>query len=38
VNPDILVLAVSARSGEGLDAWYAWLRRELVAARAAAFA
>jgi hydrogenase nickel incorporation protein HypB len=38
VNPDIIVLRVSARSGEGLDAWYAWLRRELVAARAAAFA
>jgi hydrogenase nickel incorporation protein HypB len=38
VNPDILVLPVSARSGEGLDAWYDWLRRELAAARAAAFA
>ena len=38
VNPDITVLPVSTRSGEGLDAWYAWLRRELVAARAAAFA
>jgi hydrogenase nickel incorporation protein HypB len=36
VNPDITVLCVSARSGEGLDAWYDWLRRELAAAREAA--
>jgi hydrogenase nickel incorporation protein HypB len=35
VNPDITVLRVSARSGEGLDAWYDWLRRELAAAREA---
>jgi hydrogenase nickel incorporation protein HypB len=35
VNPDITVLRVSARSGEGLDAWYGWLRRELAAAREA---
>jgi hydrogenase nickel incorporation protein HypB len=33
VNPDITVLRVSARSGEGLDAWYDWLRREHAAAR-----
>jgi hydrogenase nickel incorporation protein HypB len=33
VNPDIAVLRLSARSGEGLDAWYGWLRRELAAAR-----
>jgi hydrogenase nickel incorporation protein HypB len=38
VNPDITVLRVSARSGEGLDTWYDWLRREHAAARAAAFA
>ncbi len=25
VNPEIEVLPVSARTGEGLDAWYAWL-------------
>jgi hydrogenase nickel incorporation protein HypB len=37
VNPDISVLSVSARSGEGLDAWYDWLRQELAAVRAAAF-
>ena len=33
VNPDITVLRVSARTGEGLDGWYAWLRREAAAAR-----
>ena len=35
VNPDIIVLRISARSGEGLDAWYDWLRGERAAARAA---
>jgi hydrogenase nickel incorporation protein HypB len=35
VNPDITVMRVSARSGEGLEAWYGWLRRELAAAREA---
>jgi hydrogenase nickel incorporation protein HypB len=35
VNPDITVLRVSARSGEGLDAWYDWLRRERASAREA---
>ena len=25
VNPDIVVLQVSARSGEGMDAWLAWI-------------
>jgi hydrogenase nickel incorporation protein HypB len=25
VNPDIEVMQVSARSGEGMDAWLAWL-------------
>jgi hydrogenase nickel incorporation protein HypB len=38
VNPDIGVLRVSARSGEGLEAWYGWLRQELAAARAAVLA
>ncbi|MEJ2623829.1 MAG: hydrogenase nickel incorporation protein HypB [Pseudolabrys sp.] len=27
VNPDIEVLSVSARSGDGMDSWYDWLRR-----------
>jgi hydrogenase nickel incorporation protein HypB len=35
VNPDIAVLQVSARSGEGLDSWYGWLREQRAAARAA---
>lgn len=26
VNPGIKALAVSARTGEGMDAWYAWLK------------
>jgi hydrogenase nickel incorporation protein HypB len=38
VNPGIAVVRVSARSGEGLDGWYDWLRQELAAVRAAAFA
>lgn len=33
VNPSILVLRVSARTGEGMDQWYTWLRRELAAAQ-----
>jgi hydrogenase nickel incorporation protein HypB len=31
VNPAVEVLAVSARSGEGIDAWLAWLRARLAA-------
>jgi hydrogenase nickel incorporation protein HypB len=38
VNPGIVVLRLSARSGEGLEAWYAWLRREAAAAREATLA
>ena len=34
VNPDVLVLSLSARTGEGLGAWYDWLRREAAAAKA----
>ena len=30
VNPDIQVFQVSAETGEGMDAWYQWLRRELA--------
>ncbi|MGC2225040.1 MAG: hydrogenase nickel incorporation protein HypB [Methylocella sp.] len=37
VNPDIIVLKVSARSGEGLDAWYDWIRQEASRMRDAAF-
>jgi hydrogenase nickel incorporation protein HypB len=35
VNPGIEVLCVSARSGDGLEAWYDWLREERKAAGAA---
>lgn len=31
VNPDITILRVSARTGEGMDAWLAWLRAGLAA-------
>lgn len=29
VNPGIRVLQVSAHTGEGMDGWYAWLKRQL---------
>ena len=32
VNPNIIVLRVSARTGEGMDIWYNWLKREAAAA------
>jgi hydrogenase nickel incorporation protein HypB len=38
LNPAIVTLRLSARTGEGLPAWYDWLRAERIAARAAAFA
>lgn len=38
VNPRINVFQLSARTGEGLEAWYAWLRGEMEALRDAAFA
>ena len=38
VNPRISVLALSARTGEGMEQWYDWLRREWTAAGEAAFA
>jgi len=37
VNPDICVLRLSARTGEGLADWYAWLKTEAARARDAAF-
>ncbi|GIG59951.1 hydrogenase accessory protein HypB [Longispora fulva] len=33
VNPGLEVLSVSATRGDGLDAWYAWLRGHLAARR-----
>jgi hydrogenase nickel incorporation protein HypB len=38
VNPDISVLRLSARTGEGMEQWYDWLRREWKAAGEEAFA
>ena len=38
INPDIVVLSLSARTGEGFEAWYEWLRKEVDAIRDAAFA
>jgi len=35
INPDVKVLPVSARTGEGLSDWYAWLRHELSMVAAA---
>jgi hydrogenase nickel incorporation protein HypB len=37
VNPDIKVFQVSARSGNGLEGWYGWLRGEISKSREAAF-
>jgi hydrogenase nickel incorporation protein HypB len=37
VNPSISSLRLSARTGEGLDAWYGWLRQELAEVQALAF-
>ena len=36
VNPDIVIAPLSARTGQGLDAWYGWLRQELAFSREAA--
>ena len=33
-NPDMPVLYISAKTGEGLDAWYDWLHEEVKAFRA----
>ena len=35
VNPGLKIFPVSAYTGEGLDAWYGWLRGELAAGGAA---
>lgn len=34
VNPDIVALRVSARTGEGMAAWYDWIRHEAALVRA----
>lgn len=35
VSPEIKVLTISARTGEGLGDWYHWLREQHQAAREA---
>jgi hydrogenase nickel incorporation protein HypB len=37
VNPSISSISLSARTGEGLDAWYVWLRHESARVRDQAF-
>jgi hydrogenase nickel incorporation protein HypB len=37
VNPPIASIRLSARTGEGLEAWYGWLRGELTRVRELAF-
>ena len=37
VNPDMSVLRLSARTGEGMQSWYDWLSRQAEAACEAAF-
>jgi hydrogenase nickel incorporation protein HypB len=29
VNPDVQILPISATTGEGLDAWYDWIRSKI---------
>jgi hydrogenase nickel incorporation protein HypB len=36
INPRLTTLRVSARSGEGMDAWYQWLQNTMDVARATA--
>jgi hydrogenase nickel incorporation protein HypB len=36
VNPDIVIVPLSAHTGQGLDAWYGWLRHEFALTREAA--
>ena len=38
LNPAVEVVRLSARTGEGLDFWYDWIRRRLVEAGERAFA
>ncbi len=37
INPDIRIFQLSARTGEGLEVWYNWLREEAKASQGAAF-
>jgi hydrogenase nickel incorporation protein HypB len=35
VNPHLTIFEISCKSGEGLDAWYAWLKDEVTARKSA---
>jgi hydrogenase nickel incorporation protein HypB len=37
VNPNAPILQISARTGEGLDAWFAWIRGQTVEAQQVGF-
>jgi hydrogenase nickel incorporation protein HypB len=32
-NPEVTILEISARTGEGLDHWYGWIHSQVVAVR-----
>ena len=36
VNPGITAIQVSARTGQGLDGWYRWIRQQRLGAQQAA--
>jgi len=38
VNPNIKIIQLSAKTGEGMDEWYEWLEQQCVSAREQAFA
>jgi len=38
VNPDIVIIQLSAKSGEGIENWYDWLAQQSQQAREQAFA
>jgi hydrogenase nickel incorporation protein HypB len=33
VNPEMTILEISARIGEGIEDWYGWIHSQVVAAR-----
>ena len=37
INPEIIIFPVSAKSGDGLRAWYDWIDQEMAAARVHSF-
>jgi len=37
VSPNVMMLEISALTGEGLENWYDWIRRQVAVARQSAF-